>query len=696
MTPERWQEIESVLQAALDRPATQREVLLDELCPSDEALKTEAAALISAHDQAGDFLERPALAQDVHLFVDDLHNVGRLLGPYRVIERLGSGGMSEVYLAQDERLNRLVALKVLPAYFVSDESRLRRFRTEARAASALNHPNILTIYEVGELENSHFIAAEFIDGQTIRELILTEVLVVGEVFGIVSQIMSGLCAAHSAGIIHRDIKPENVMRRNDGIVKVLDFGIAKLTEPTPFDHSTTVPCNGALTEIGLVLGTVGYMSPEQARGLRVDERTDTWSSGVLLYELLTGRLPFTRQTRMDTMVAILERDPQPIFEKSQNTSSIFGQIEHIVSKALRKEVNERYQTATEMLVDLRAISEQLKLANESGEQFKLDSRTPVKEIPRIISGSKMTTPADFVAKADARAVRQARNRVLMLSAAILLLALIAGVLFNQWSQLRTDTKGTPASKSIAKLYTQMNQSEQLAFVNQHEQQIAEMMGDRPVKLNEEALFAIKKRIDRYVAHQDVNSTKSGGENLRTLYGRAGPYIPTIARSFAARRIPIVVGIYLPMIESAYEPCYENSYGAKGLFQFLPQTARQYGVDQSEMCDTEKMAPAAAHYIADRMAELGDDSQSMTLVLLSYNRGADSVREALRRLRDSGNYERNFWTLFGNRDKLNDVFGNESEYIPTFFAAAIIGENPQAFDLQIQPLSTLAEPTDRAK
>src|SRR5437870_12271041 len=218
------------------------------------------------------------------------------------------------------------------------------------------------------------------------------------------------------------------------------------------------------------------MSPGQARGLRVDERTDTWSSGVLLYELLTGRLPFNRQTRMDTMVAILERDPQPIFEKSQNTSSIFGQIEHIVSKALRKEANERYQTATEMLVDLRAISEQLKLANESGEQFKLDSRTPVKEIPRIISGSKLTTPADFVAKADARAVRPTRNRVLMLGAAILLPALIVGVLFNQWSHLRTNTKGTPASMSIAKLYTQMNQNEQLAFVNQHEQQIAEMMG----------------------------------------------------------------------------------------------------------------------------------------------------------------------------------------------------------------------------
>jgi membrane-bound lytic murein transglycosylase D len=176
-----------------------------------------------------------------------------------------------------------------------------------------------------------------------------------------------------------------------------------------------------------------------------------------------------------------------------------------------------------------------------------------------------------------------------------------------------------------------------------------------------------------------------------VYARAAPQIPFIAQAFAARRIPIVIGVYLPMIESAYRPCYENQIGAKGLFQFLPRTAEQYGVSHADMCDVQKMAPAAAHYIADRMAELGDDSQSMTLVLLSYNRGPDSVRESLRRLREvDANYERNFWTLFANRAQLDQSFQNESVgYVPDFFAVAIIGENPDVFDLQMQPLSSFA-------
>jgi membrane-bound lytic murein transglycosylase D len=181
--------------------------------------------------------------------------------------------------------------------------------------------------------------------------------------------------------------------------------------------------------------------------------------------------------------------------------------------------------------------------------------------------------------------------------------------------------------------------------------------------------------------------------LNETYSRAPPYIPLIAKEFNARRIPIIIGIYLPMIESAYTPCYENEAGAKGLFQFMPATAEHYGVARADMCDVNKMAPAAAHYIADRMAELGDDSQSMTLVLLSYNRGANSVLDSLRMLREmDANYERNFWTLFANRDKLDQTFRDEGAYyVPAFFAAAIIGENPQAFGLNTPPLSDLAKP-----
>src|SRR6266498_4903415 len=234
----------------------------------------------------------------------------------------------------------------------------------------------------------------------------------------------------------------------------------------------------------------------------------------------------------------------------------------------------------------------------------------------------------------------------------------------------------------------MSDTERLVFVDAQEQRISTMMGDRPVKLNEDAVRVIKSYVDHYAALN--SSTDLDSESMSMVYGRARPYVPLIARSFEARKVPVIIGIYLPVIESAYRNCYENSIGARGLFQFLPQTAENYGVAREDMCNVEKMTPAAAHYIADRMAELGEDSESMTLVLLSYNRGAEPVREALRLLRETdSHYERNFWTLFANRDKLDNTFRNESAfYIPSFFAVAIIGENPQTFDLQTPPLSTI--------
>ncbi len=211
-----------------------------------------------------------------------------------------------------------------------------------------------------------------------------------------------------------------------------------------------------------------------------------------------------------------------------------------------------------------------------------------------------------------------------------------------------------------------------------------------MKLREDALRAIKLNVDRYAARNGSLAAESGEESLPVVFARARPYVPLIARSFAARRVPVIIGIYLPMIESAYRNCYENSIGAKGLYQFLPQTARNYGVEPQEMCDVEKMTPAAAHYIADRMAELGEDSESVTLVLLSYNRGPEWVRNSLRELRGTDNYERNFWTLFAHRDQLDDTFRNENAwYVPNFFAAAIIGENPETFGLAMPPLSTLS-------
>src|SRR2546425_3134915 len=677
MTSERWQQVEEVLQAALDRPPHERASFLNEACSTDEELRQEASSLIDAYDEAGDFIEEPAIAHDAHVLISNhqQNNIGREIGPYQIIERLGAGGMGEVYLAQDRRLDRQVALKILPAYFVSDEARLRRFQTEARAASALNHPNILTIHEVGEVDQLHFITTEFIDGQTLRELIAQEHLSLVEVLEIAIQVAEALTAAHAAGIVHRDIKPENIMRRRSGLVKLLDFGIAKLLEPPSSDSKTAK----TQTEIGVVLGTVGYMSPEQARALPVDERTDVWSLGVVLYEMLAYRPPFVGATRMDTMVGILEREPAPLFRLANNAPDFLSELQRVVSKALLKERAKRYQTAAEMCADLKKVRQ---LLEQTGSQVMNDSMRGA----RTLQGDEYAvSPSRYVTKK----ARSYRSGLQALSVAVLISVMIVTAFLYRRSRLRANAV-VPAAIASGKLYTQMTAVEQLAFVDEQEQRISAMMGDRPMKLNDEAIKAIKNDLDRYAARTDSTSATPGGESLGVIYGRAAPIIPLIAPSFSERKIPLVVGIYLPMIESEYKPCFENSAGAKGLFQFMPQTAEQYGVARGDMCDVEKMAPAAAHYLADRMAELGDDSQSMTLVLLSYNRGADSVRDALRRLRETdSHYERNFWTLFANRGKLDNTFRNESAYyIPSFFAVAIIGENPQTFDLPTPPLSTI--------
>ncbi len=684
MTPERWQQVEEVLQAALDRSPPERASFLDEACAGDGDLKSEAELLIRAHDEAGDFIESPAVAEHARVLLGDGFDVsgGHMVGSYEIIERLGAGGMGEVYLAEDERLNRPVALKILPAFFATNDMRLRRFQREARAVSALNHPNILTIHEVGEEEEIHFIATEFIDGQTLRELVAAHDLALKEILDITIQAANGLAAAHAAGIVHRDIKPENIMRRADGIVKILDFGIAKLTEQPALDSSNEAAMIlQTQTETGAVIGTIGYMSPEQARGLSVDERTDIWSLGCVLYEMLARRQPFASATRMDTLVAVLEREPPPVFQSTQfakDTPTALQNLERIVGKTLCKKTNERYQTITDVLADLENVRRQLDAASET---ISLYSSFPV-----------VHDSLDAVSNAQNTSRRSPyRNAFVPLIVAVSLMLAMAGTFLYRRASVRRNADGSNAVIANAtsnKLYAEMSDAEQRRFIDEQAQRISAMMGDqRRVKPNEEALGAIKRRVDYYIAPPRLNQPQ--GEDFRVAYARAVPYLPLIAREFAARKVPVIVGVYLPMIESGYRACFESSMGAKGLFQFLPQTAKHYGVALEEMCDVKKMTPAAAHYIADRMAELGDDAESMTLVLLSYNRGAEGVRSELRQLRTADNYERNFWTLYANRDKLDEEFRNEGAgYVPNFFAAAIIGENPQNFGLQSPPLSTL--------
>ena len=714
MTPERWQEVEEIFHAAIDRAPQERAAFLHEACAGDDELRSEAAELIDAHEEARDFIEQPAIAHDARVLVGASveDNIGHAVGPYRIIEQLGAGGMGEVYLAEDGRLNRPVALKILPAYFLSDDTRLRRFQREARAASALNHPNILTIYEVGESTETHFIATEFIDGQTLRELIADANLSLEEILQIAEQLASALAAAHAAGIVHRDIKPENIMRRTDGLVKVLDFGIAKLLEQSASEFSDEANARaGAQTEAGIIMGTVNYMSPEQARALPVDERTDIWSLGVVLYEMLAGRVPFACATRLDTLVSILEREPAPLFSESLiDAPAHLQNLASIISKALQKERGERYQSVTEMLRDLKSLRQELSLAPAFEEKAVMDAllqaRREESDEKSAASASRPTASTILASTDISRAVGPAARKVIRrhlsftLAAIVLLSVVVAGIFFYGRKDARRIASLPDSAPPIAaaqKLYKQMSEREQLAFIDKQEQHISSLMGDGPAKLNDEALRAIKLYVDRYMARVGSTSDELGKDDIRIPYSRATQYVPLIARSFAARKVPVIIGLYLPMVESEYRACAESKWGAKGLFQFLPQTAMHYGVAHEEMCDVEKMTPAAAHYIADRMAELGDDAESMTLVLLSYNRGPEGVRDALRQLRDVPGYERNFWTLFAHRDKLGRNFREENAaYVPAFFAAAIIGENPRAFELQTPPLSTLIDKSSSAK
>ena len=317
---------------------------------------------------------------------------GKRFGRYELRSPLGVGGMGEVYLALDTQLDRVVALKILPTDIAGNAGRIGRFTQEAKAVSALNHPNILTIFEIGQTNSTHFIATEFIDGETLRQRMKSQTLKLSEVLNIVAQVADALAAAHEAGIVHRDIKPENIMvRRRDGYVKVLDFGLAKLTEPPATTVDNDAPTRARFeTDPGAVMGTVQYMSPEQARGLTVDARTDIFSLGVMLYEIVAGCVPFEGQTKSDVIASILNREPSPLARYSREVPET---LEWIVSKSLRKEREERYQTARELLTDLRSLKQRLEFAAEQERSVPLATRSEATATTMIGQASVETLEA---------------------------------------------------------------------------------------------------------------------------------------------------------------------------------------------------------------------------------------------------------------------------------------------------------------
>ncbi len=341
--------------------------------------------------------------------------VGKKLGHYKIIAPLGAGGMGEVYRALDTRLKRQVAIKILPERLLQDAATVERFTGEARAASALNHPNILTIYGIGQVDGYHFIAAEFIDGRTLREQLKQANLKLPEILDVGIQVANALVAAHNAGLVHRDIKPENIMLRPDGIVKVLDFGLAKLTERKSLNLGETLTLIKTPTHPGTIIGTISYMSPEQARGLAIDTRSDIFSLGIVLYELIAGAQPFTGKTLSDVLAAILTEEPAPL---SKFAVAVPAELEWSIRKALSKDRDERYQSIKNLLGDLKRLKQrlefeaELKRLHDSGD--KLSSMASFNSAQLTVQ-----LPQDAIATTIAGAPRRPRIRRAIDSLAIL-------------------------------------------------------------------------------------------------------------------------------------------------------------------------------------------------------------------------------------------------------------------------------------
>jgi serine/threonine protein kinase len=375
-TPEGMEQLEELFHLARNLDQAERANLLAQVSASDPELAAEVESLIATYEQESHFIDSPAYEAAASLIVKaqggDLS--GHSINHYQVLNLLGKGGMGEVYRACDTKLNREVAIKVLPASLANDGDRLRRFEQEARATSALNHPNILTIHDFGTYDGSPYIIAELLEGEELRAQLNEGAVTVRKALDYAQQIAEGLVAAHGKGIIHRDLKPENLFITKDGRVKILDFGLAKLMlaeQAAGADSKLTTQAN--LTSPGTLMGTVGYMSPEQARGLRVDSRADIFTLGILLYEMIAGRRPFEGKTMMDTLATILNQEPPPLTPQLLSEAIPINELRRVVSKSLSKEPDERYQTAQDLLIDLKSLRQEIELRRKMGRSESSDS-----------------------------------------------------------------------------------------------------------------------------------------------------------------------------------------------------------------------------------------------------------------------------------------------------------------------------------
>jgi serine/threonine protein kinase len=643
MSTNNWETISDRLEHALALPMAERNVYLAEVSRTDGAdISREVAALLQADQDSEDFLQTNALRLTAKHIANHEAPIcaDETFGNYRIVKKLGAGGMGEVFLAIDETLQRRVALKFLPQFFMQDDEQRARFADEARAASALNHPNILTVYEIGSANGRAFIATEYVEGVTLRERIATCDLTVPEILSITEQIAEALSAAHAAGIIHRDIKPENMMVRPDGYVKVLDFGLAaelriadcglRIEESLLLESALPASSNSAIRNPQSAIGTPRYMSPEQVRGEALDGRTDLWSLGATLYEMLTARALWTGNSTEQILSAIKDDKPAPL-----QLSAEHPHLQAILQKALAKDSAQRYANAQDLRADLKRAAR-----------------------PRQIS------------------------RRWFVAAALLFVAILTAMMW------RMNSTSPPQT-----LYWELSETAKTQFVTSAAQTITARLGDRPASLTPEHVTRIRAHVERYIDKRDSLATTPGQESIKTVYARASVYAPFIIEEFRAHNLPPILGLYIAMNETEYHPCTESAVGAKGLFSFMPRTAENYGLrlkPQDERCDPRKIANAAARYLDDLTKIFGRDADGVTLAMIAYNCGEHCVARAIADAERRSVPRVNIWTLLEyNADSQSPLSKETQNYAPRFLAAAILGEHPDRFGLEIQPLSQYA-------
>ena len=422
MEIKRWQQINNLFYSALEVEMSEREEFLKTACEGDAELFQEVQSLLVAHEQPGSFIGNSLFEIGMQVLRDEQTNLQRsTLGHYKIIKPIGSGGMGEVFLAEDPRLGRRVAIKLLPRSFVKDPSRIYRFRQEARAASSISHPNIAHIYEIGVDAGYYFTSMEFIDGITLRRLMDQRRLELQEAVNIALQVGSALVAAHQSGIIHRDIKPENIMIHKDGHIKVLDFGLAKLTDRMSEHGNATTIINAVETQPGIVMGSPAYMSPEQARGLEVDARTDIWSLGIVLYEMVTGWTPFHGSTNMDVLAGVLKEEPPPLIEHIDNVPP---GLEKVLKRMLSKDKDERYLSSSDMVTDLKNLVRSWQLNSDAVPDFETRSARTIGFLKHWISSIVVTPIQDARRKRGIERIVALRYVLALLVATVTLVFLL--------------------------------------------------------------------------------------------------------------------------------------------------------------------------------------------------------------------------------------------------------------------------------